>query len=214
MVTATELSEKYDVSVRTIYRDIKKLEEAGIPILTIEGKGYAMMDGYIVEPVQFTEREANALITAELLVNQSSDQSFKAAFKDVLTKIKSVFQSSVQAKSEFLHSKIHVFENKDHYISSNVLSEIQMAITNFRQIEINYRKLNTTQDVLRIIEPCAFYSGDNRWILIAWCHLRKDYRAFRIDRIQSFKLLDQTFEDRQFSIQAYFMADDYSGHSK
>ena len=73
LLTATELSERFDVSVRTIYRDIRKLEEAGVPVITIEGKGYSLLDGYSVAPVQFSEKEANALITAQHLVKQTQE---------------------------------------------------------------------------------------------------------------------------------------------
>ncbi|MBV1924668.1 MAG: HTH domain-containing protein, partial [Flavobacteriaceae bacterium] len=93
LLTATELAEKYDVSIRTIYRDIRKLEEAGIPVYTIEGRGYSLMDHYTVAPVQFTEKQANALITAQHIVNQSKDSSFITNFNDALVKIKSVFRS-------------------------------------------------------------------------------------------------------------------------
>ncbi len=61
------------------------------------------------------------------------------------------------------------------------------------------------------IEPCAMYSTNNKWILIAWCHLRNDYRAFRIDRIRHFKILEKIFEDRKFDLQDYFVHDSYSG---
>lgn len=209
ILTATELSEKFDVSIRTIYRDIKKLEESGVPILTIEGKGYSILEGYTVEPMQFTEQEANALITAELLVSQSSDTSFRSNFNEALVKIKSVFRSSVQEKSELLHSKIHIFKGWNEYISSNILSEIQMAITNFNFTEINYCKINETVAVVRKVEPCAMYSSQNKWILIAWCHLRRDFRAFRIDRIQNFKILPEKFKDRKFILMDYFKADGY-----
>lgn len=209
ILTATELSKKFDVSVRTVYRDIKKLEASGVPILTIEGKGYSIMEGYTVEPMQFTEQEANALITAELFINQSSDASFKLAFKEALVKIKSVFRSSIQEKSELLHSKIHIFKGWNEYISSNILTEIQMAITNFNLTEIKYCKINETVAVDRKIEPCAMYSSQNKWILIAWCHLRNDYRAFRIDRIENFKILPEKFDDRKFILMDYFKADGY-----
>jgi len=213
ILTATELSKKFEVSVRTIYRDIRKLEESGVPVITIEGKGYALMDGYTVAPVQFTEQEANALITAELLISQTDDSSFITHFSEALTKIKSVFRSSVQEKSELLHSKIHVFRGWNESLSSNVLSEIQLAITHFNYTEINYCKLNETEVSFRKIEPCAMYSSKNKWILIAWCHLRHDFRAFRIDRIQNFKILSDTFEDRKFNLQDYFTADPYGkGH--
>jgi len=212
ILTSTELAEKYEVSVRTIYRDIRKLEEAGVPVMTIEGRGYSLMDGYSVAPVQFTEKQANALITAEHLIKQTKDASFVEDFDEALTKIKSVFRSSIQEKSERLSDKILVIDNYWHDfepIDSNALSEIQLAITNFNYVEINYTKVNDSEMSFRKIEPCAMYSTNQKWILIAWCHLRNDYRAFRIDRIQHFKILTEKFEDRKFNLQAYFTSCPY-----
>lgn len=210
ILTARELSMKFDISIRTVYRDLRKLEASGVPIITIEGRGYSLMDGYSVAPVQFTEKQANALITAQHLVNQTNDSSFVENFEEALTKIKSVFRTSIQEKSELLNNKIHVFDTKQEKISSNVLSEIQLAITNFNFTEINYRKADDPTITFRKIEPYAIYSTDNKWILLSWCHLRKDYRAFRIDRIQHFKLLQEKFEDRKFSLQTYFQSCPYN----
>lgn len=209
ILTATELSNKFEVSVRTVYRDIQKLIEAGVPVITIEGRGYSLMDGYTVAPVQFTEKQANALITAQHLVKQSNDSSFTNDFEEALTKIKSVFKSSVLEKSELLNNKIHIFNNQYENISSNALSEIQLAITHFNYMEINYRKADDPNITFRKIEPCALFSTQQKWILIAWCHLRKAYRAFRVDRIQHFKILLEQFEDRKFNIQDYFASYSY-----
>ena len=82
LLTATELADKYEVSVRTIYRDIRKLEEAGIPVYSIEGRGYSLGDTYSIAPVKFTEKQANALITAEHIINQSKDASFVKDFNE------------------------------------------------------------------------------------------------------------------------------------
>ena len=210
LLTANELSKKYDVSIRTIYRDIRKLEEAGVPITTIEGRGYSLMDHYSVPPVQFTEKQANALITAQHIVNQSKDVSFVTDFNEALIKIKSVFKSSIQEKSELLNDKIHVFNWEYEEFSSDALSEIQLAITNFNFVEINYKKPDAPNITFRKIEPYAFYSTNNKWILIAWCYLRNDYRAFRIDRIQHFKILHDTFKDRKFNLQTYFQSCPYN----
>lgn len=209
LLTATELSDKYEVSVRTIYRDIQKLIEAGVPVITIEGRGYTLMDGYSVAPVQFTEKEANALITAQHLVGRSNDSSFVTDFEEALTKIKSVFRSSILEKSEVLNNQLHVFDTRKESISSNALSELQLAITNFNYTEINYRKADDPNFSFRKIEPCAILSTENKWILMAWCHLRKDYRAFRIDRIQHFKILQEQFKDRKFNMRDYYRANPY-----
>ena len=210
VLTAPELAAKFNTSVRTSYRDIQHLIAAGVPIVTLEGRGYTLMEGYTVAPVQFTEKEANALITAHHLVGQSNDSSFVFDFEEALTKIKSVFRSSILQKSELLHNHIHIFDTRQESIASNALSEIQLAITNFKYVEINYRKANDPNISFRKIEPYAIFSSDQKWVLIAWCHLRKDYRAFRIDRIQHFKILNQHFEDREFSIKGYF--ESYSEH--
>ncbi len=162
------------------------------------------MDHYTVAPVQFTEKQANALITAQHIINQSKDTSFVNDFNDALTKIKSVFKSTIQEKSELLNDKIYVVNWEYEEFSSDTLPEIQLAITNFNFIEIEYQKINETTISFRKIEPCAMYSAVHKWILIAWCHLRNDYRAFRIDRIKSFKILQEKFDDRKFNIQAYF----------
>ena len=206
ILTATELSEKYDVSIRTIYRDIRKLEESGIPVVTLEGRGYSLMAGYTVPPVQFTEKQANALITAQHLVKQTNDTSLSENFEEAMTKIKSVFRTSIQEKSERLDSNIYIFDKSLVKAESTALSEIQVAITNLNYTEINYRKPNDFEDSFRKIEPCALYSTDNKWILIAWCHLRQDYRSFRIDRIKHFKILNEKFEDRKFDLQKYFLS--------
>ncbi|MEO1032677.1 MAG: YafY family protein [Bacteroidota bacterium] len=212
LLTATELSDRYNVSIRTIYRDIRKLEEAGIPVTTIEGRGYSLMEGYTIAPVQFTEKEANAIVTAQHLVNKTQDSSFAKDFNDALIKIKSVFRTSIQEKSELLESKIFVFEPQQEDISSAALSEIQLAITNFNYIEINYRKADDPNITFRKIEPYTLISTNQKWILIAWCYLRDAYRAFRIDRIQHFKILPETFTDRKFDLKAYYEAETYDGH--
>ncbi|MFK7784678.1 MAG: helix-turn-helix transcriptional regulator [Crocinitomicaceae bacterium] len=204
LLTATELSERFDVSIRTIYRDIRKLEDAGVPIITIEGKGYSLMDGYSVAPVQFTEKEANSLITAQNLVKQTQDQSFIADFTEAMTKVKSVFKTSILEKSERLDTKIHVFENYWEDLSSNALSEIQLAITHLKCMEINYQKANDPNISFRKIEPYTLISTNRKWLLVAWCYLREDYRSFRVDRIKHFKVLNEQFEDRNFVLLDYF----------
>ena len=204
LLNATELAERFDVSVRTIYRDIRKLEEAGVPIITIEGKGYSLMDGYSVAPVQFTEKEANALITAQHLVKQTQDKSFIVDYTEAMIKVKSVFKTSILEKSERLNNNIHVFENHCEELSSNALSEIQIAITHLKFMEINYQKADDPEISFRKIEPYTLISTNRKWILIAWCYLRDDYRSFRVDRIRHFKVLNQLFEDRHFNLQEFF----------
>ncbi len=205
IVTGTELARKFDVSLRTIYRDIKKLEEADVPIITIEGRGYSIMDGYTVAPIMFDELEVNALITAEQLIARTNDESLIKHFEQTLTKIKSVFKSSLQVQGELLNSKMRVLQTKGEDLRSSSLPYMQMAITNFRVTEIRYQ-VPEKPITERAIEPLAIYSVDSKWIVIAWCRLRDDYRAFRLDRIHHFSVTEEVFEERDFDLIKYFTA--------
>src|SRR5579864_6209767 len=88
--TSTTLAKRLNVSVRTIYRDIKALEQAGVPILTEEGKGYSIMEGYRIPPIMFTELEATALVTAEQLILKNSDSSLIRHYTDAVNKVRAV----------------------------------------------------------------------------------------------------------------------------
>ena len=108
LITSSSLAEKFKVSVRTIYRDIKALEQAGVPVLTEDGKGYSLMEGYKVPPVMFSENEANALITVEQLVLKNSDRSLIREYTEAVNKIKAVLLHSTKQKVELLSNRIAV----------------------------------------------------------------------------------------------------------
>ena len=204
MITGVELAEKFDVSLRTIYRDIKKIEASGVPIITIEGRGYSIMDDYSIAPIMFDEMEVNALITAEQLIGKTNDASLIKHFEQTLQKIKSVFKHSLKSKGEMLNNKMLVLKKNVNEVKSTSLSYIQMAIINFRVTEINYEDKSEAA-TFRKIEPLAIYSYNEKWIVIGWCRLRADYRSFRLDRIKHFKILEETFDDRNFELSKYFL---------
>ena len=199
LVTATDLAKKFAVTNRTIYRDIKALAQAGVPILTEEGKGYTIMEGYRLPPVTFTEGEANALITAEQLVVKNKDASFIKEYTGAISKIKSVLQYTTQHKANLLSSRIVIRQNAEKDITSNYLSTLQIALTNFIVTQIMYQSADTDKAIDRVIEPFALYSTKENWLLIAWCRLRKDFRAFRLDRIQKLSMLQDKFEPHKLT---------------
>ncbi|MEO0332614.1 MAG: YafY family protein, partial [Bacteroidota bacterium] len=209
ITTGGELAKKFDVSLRTIYRDIKKLEESGVPIITIEGRGYSIMDGYSVAPIMFDEAEVNALITAEQLIAKTNDDSLIKHFKQTLQKIKSVFKSTLQSQGEMLSSKMLVVKSKTDEVKTTSLSYIQMAIVNFRVTELNYKDKHE-KITRREIEPLAIFCYDETWIVVGWCRLRQDYRSFRLDRIQHFKILEETFEDQRFDLGKFLSCDEFN----
>lgn len=203
LITARYLAEKHNVSIRTIYRDINTLEKSGIPIITEEGKGYSLMEGYQLPPVLFTEDEANALITAEQLVLKNKDQSFSENYSNAITKIKSVLKHSQKGKADLLSDRIYFKENDKDKKSSNYLMRIQSAITNFQVLEIEYLSLGNKLSKHQI-EPFAVYSNKENWLLIGFCKLKNDFRAFRIDLIQQLTPLNETFEPHEMTLEKYF----------
>lgn len=203
LLTAREISEKYNVSIRTVYRDIRTLENSGIPIVTEEGKGYSLMLGFNLPPVMFTEQEASALITAEQLISKNKDKSFVDEYTNAVAKIKATMRHSQQEKIEFLAGRIIFRHNRYEEKTSDFLITIQSSITDFNLLEIEYHSLQD-EKTTREVEPFALYSTGGNWLLIAVCRLREDFRVFRLDKIVSLKMKDEKFEPQTISIQEYF----------
>lgn len=201
-LTAADLSEKFGVSKRTIYRDIKTLGKAGVPILTEEGKGYTLVEGYKISPVMFTEREANALILAEQLVLKNKDASFVKDYSEAIDKIKSLLRYRAKDKANLLADRTQFNEVLHQERNSSNLSDLQNALTNYQLVQIAYTNKEGTA-TNRIIEPFALISAEN-WYLIAWCRLRKEFRFFRPDRIQNMEVLSEHFEPHNMTLQEYF----------
>ncbi len=202
IITATELSQKFQVSKRTIYRDVKALEQAGVPILTEEGKGYTLMEGYKIPPVMFTEKQANALILAEQLVLNSKDASFVKDYSEAIDKIKSILKYSIKDKANLLTDRTQYNEVKNQVKNSDNLSDLQNALTNYNLVRIDYTNKENTVTT-RLIEPFAIINSTN-WYLVAWCRLRNEFRFFRPDRIQKMEILSENFEPHNMTLQEYF----------
>jgi len=203
LLTARSLAEKFQVSIRTIYRDIRALEKSGIPIITEEGKGYSLMQGYNLPPVMFTELEANALITAEQLIKRNKDASLVQNYENAVNKIKAMLHFSQKEKTALLAERIIFRNNFKNEKTSNYLMTVQTAITNFTLLEISYFSLQEEM-TKRVIEPFALYSTQDNWLLIAKCRLRNDFRVFRLDRIEQLLVKPELFEAHNMTLQEYF----------
>src|SRR5690606_22494500 len=119
------LADKFNVSVRTIYRDIRALEQAGVPIITEDGKGYSLMEGYKIPPVMFTESQANALILAEQLVLKNKDTSFIKDYTEAIDKIKAVLKQTDKDRANLLADRTRFEQNLNRERNSNNISELQ-----------------------------------------------------------------------------------------
>ncbi|MEM6699971.1 MAG: YafY family protein, partial [Bacteroidota bacterium] len=203
LLTAREIADKHQVSIRTVYRDIRTLEQSGVPIITEEGRGYSLMFNYQLPPIMLSEAEANALVTAEKLVLKNKDESFVKHYQEAITKIKAILRYKDKEKVNLLENRIHVRSNTKEERTSDYLIQLQSAITNYNLAQIDYHSLQR-EKTKRIIEPFALYSTQGNWILIAYCRKRQDFRAFRIDCIQKLYIQSARFEPHPMTLPEYF----------
>lgn len=152
----------------------------------------------------FTEKEANALITAEQLLSLNKDKSFVYDLKEAINKIRAVLRHDSKDKAELLSSRVFVWERNDQINISNILSSIQIALTNFNPVKLKYISDNESV-TQRDVEPFALVTSSKMgWYLIAWCRLRNDFRTFRLDRMQQIDILTGHFEPHKITMQEYY----------
>ena len=205
LVTASNLAKKYTVSIRTIYRDMRTLEQSGVPIVTEEGKGYSLLDTYTIPPIMFTEEEANALVTAGHIITKNKDASLSKYYDKAVTKIKSVLRTNQKVDLEYISNRIQVRDNTGVEKTSENLIQLQTALAKKQLVHIHYHPLDDKYSQ-RNIEPFALFTTQGNWVLIALCRTKNAYRYFRLDRITTLSLLPQFFEPHQLSLQQYFDA--------
>jgi len=207
VVRAQEIADRFEISLRTVYRDIRALEEGGIPIGAEAGVGYYLMDNYHLPPVMFTNEEASALLFGEKLIEKMSDEKIKKDFCSALFKIKSILKPGEKDYLEKLHDRIAVFNVNTLSDRFNQLHlyEIQQALVNKQVLEIEYESKYAEEAMCRKVEPIGLCNYSSRWHLFAWCQLRQDYRDFRLDRILSLRPVDEYFKGKQHPSVAEYM---------
>jgi predicted DNA-binding transcriptional regulator YafY len=191
-VTAEKISERFNISVRTVYRDIKALCEQGIPVSFEAPKGYFIVQGYFLPPVSFSSDEANALLLMESLVYGFADKSIATHYSEALNKIKSVLRDLQKEKLEILNNSIRLQVPARLNSDSEHLSRLQHAISSHLIVEVDYRN-NNNEVSQRQVEPIGLIFYAFSWHLIAWCHLRSDYRDFKVSRILKIHCTEQKF---------------------
>ena len=205
VVKADEIAGRFEISLRTVYRDVKALMEAGVPIGSEAGKGYFIVDGYHLPPVMFTTDEASAMLLAWKLVEKMTDKSVRDAFDSALLKVKAVLSESGKDHLESLHAHIQVqrMPQEAQPFPNHFLTDIQRAVVDKDAVRLEYF---STEDVLTVreVEPIGLFFYSGAWHLIAWCRLRNGYRDFRTDRIKSLSFTGSKFDNRNLiSLQEY-----------
>ncbi|ANH79902.1 DNA-binding protein [Niabella ginsenosidivorans] len=195
IVKAQDLANRFEVSLRTIYRDIRSLQTAGVPISGEAGVGYELVEGYRLPPVMFTREEASSFVAAEKLMERFIDKRLGDHFAAAIAKMKAVLRMTEKDWISSIEPQVMVRGGQPIFNDKvpDALSVLFDSLAQKVQIEINYKKLESDQAALRTIEPVGVFHENEFWYMMAYCHLRKDYRRFRTDRIQGIKKLEIPF---------------------
>lgn len=194
LVKAQDIADKFSISLRTVYRDIHALEEAGVPVIGEAGVGYRLMEGYKLPPVMFNEDEASALLTAAKLMQSLSDESSSKHYSSALDKIKAVLRLPEKDHLEEIEAHIAVVSHPTFVYKKTSelhLQKILKAIAIGAIIDINYTSIEKKETLQRKVEPVGIYFQGSHWYLIAFCRLRNDYRNFRTDKISRLLITDE-----------------------
>lgn len=210
VVTAGFLAEHFSVTERTVYRDIRTLENAGVPIGSEAGVGYFLEKGYRLPPVSFTLNEAAALMLGEKLLSANLDQHSHADYTDALNKVRAVLDTSDKDHLSALDADIEVMSGdarRESAEGDRWLREARSVLVRRQVVRIAYAAGMNKEASQREIEPIGLFHYSLHWHLIAWCRLREGYRDFRLDRITDFEPLAEQFpRHTRNSLQDYLAA--------
>jgi predicted DNA-binding transcriptional regulator YafY len=216
-ITAQQIADRFNISLRTVYRDVKALEESGVPVIGEAGSGYTIMEGYRLPPIMFTQEEAAALLMGGKLAQQMTDSSIQKNHDDAMFKIQSVLRTADKDYVEQLLRNIEVTRPriKVEEASDKHLVALQKAVAEKKLINIRYQssKESITE---RQVEPVGLWHYGQHWHLIGWCRLRHGYRDFRVNRMLRLQLKDETYKSRSYdSLKEYISKEaDFSSSLK
>ncbi len=198
VIRAEDIAHKFEVSPRTIYRDIAALSEMGVPVVSLLGEGYQLGEGYYLPPLIFTPAEASALfLGARMLALQAAGQLPRDA-EMALNKLAQILPAPTRAQIEKLTQIIQFMLPEQRFNLEDPRLEVLLeAIHERRVIWLRYHSYSRDEISEREVEPhtLSYYNGS--WYINGYCRLRQDRRGFRLERIESLKLLRQTFSPRQ-----------------
>lgn len=214
MSRAEDLAAIFETSIRTIYRDIQALSEAGVPIVGAPGQGYSLVDGYFLPPVSFTAEEAVTLLLGIDFIEQQFDVKYRVKARASRGKIESILPESVQREAARMRAGLKLLTGTtDSEQSEEVLGLLRRAVLEERNVHFRYMKKipesTGNRQSSRTVEPYGLVFVGGTWTLIAFCQLRRELRHFRLNRMYELTLLDEKFErPSDFNLQTYEPPDD------
>ncbi|OYP34593.1 helix-turn-helix transcriptional regulator [Rhodopirellula sp. MGV] len=189
-VTASELGQELEVGVRTIYRDIADLKASGVPLTGEAGVGYLINPDYVVRPLLFDDEELEALALGAQMVQSWADPAMALAARKTLDKITAVLPDDLGESIRQATSFSYPSPSKPTLQID--FTSLRRAIRTQHVVEISYVD-GVGAETIRKLRPLGLTFVAPIWFLASWCELRRDFRNFRIDRMQWMEVLDEVF---------------------
>jgi predicted DNA-binding transcriptional regulator YafY len=216
VVRAEDLATLFETSVRTIYRDVQAISEAGVPIIGAPGTGYTLMEGYFLPPVSFTVEEAVTLLIGTDFIEQQFDDEYRVRAQTARGKIETILQESVRNETSRVRKAMRLLISDKQVKQSKekeYLEKIRRAILDERKISFHYAKRLADSEgnrhSVRIVAPYGLVLVQGSWMLVARCDLRQDIRHFRLSRMTELIDLGERFElPIHFNLREYTPPDD------
>ncbi|MBL8153015.1 MAG: YafY family transcriptional regulator [Anaerolineae bacterium] len=196
---AEDLARTFEVSKRTIYRDMLALMESGVPVMSSPGQGYALVEGYFLPPLSFSADEAVTLLLGADYITRSLDAQFQAAARSAGSKILAVLSDERRTQVRNLQSRmLFVAMNPlEGDTRPELLWQLRRAILQQVAVHLDYHGRGGSEasgeKTARRVDPYALINVHQTWYLVGYCHLRRDVRNFRLDRIDHLQILKDTF---------------------
>lgn len=200
LLRAQDFAQEFEISERTVYRDIQALSEVGVPIVAMPGEGYRLMEGYYLPPISFSADEARSLhLAISMLAGLATAGPTQTAALSALEKIRAVLPAATLRQVEVLQAIVHFYafpEGRLNFDDKTLLT-LQEAIHQRRVVHLRYHALTTNEVTERDVEPLELAFVDKTWLLSAYCRLRQGQRGFRLDRIDRLAVCDEHFTPRE-----------------
>ncbi|MFJ3030269.1 helix-turn-helix transcriptional regulator [Curtobacterium sp. NPDC087080] len=184
--SARRLAERFEVSVRTVERDLAALQQSGLPIWAEPGRtgGYVIDASATLGPAGFTPDEALAVLIG---LGALGTSPFRQAAGTAARKVLAVMPDCDAARAGAAASRVHFLEADEDPVTPVAFAD---ALRSDRVVRLRYRAADGTEST-RDVEPLGSIEKDGQWYLVAWCRLRDGVRAFRGDRMASIEVTDE-----------------------
>jgi predicted DNA-binding transcriptional regulator YafY len=192
---AEELAREFDVSLRTVYRDVRALEVAGFPVVGSAGDGYRLPPGSQLRPLNLEPAEAEALLIGALLLDGTADEDLRDRLRGAIAKLEAV--SSPESVRRLRESRARVLMPPLRSRRPGPLSLLLEATKDRKVVDILYDGLARGERTRRAIEPLGLVRLGEYWVVPAYCRLREDLRTFRADLMLEARLTGEVFPPRE-----------------